>query len=108
MRSSPGSPTADTSLAPRRPWGPDCLTLASLSSPLSCQPASVHGDGGAVDVGGGFGGQVDYRALEILRLAPAACRDTREEGLTALGVAAQRARQRGREVARGYGVHVDT
>ena len=50
------------------------------------QPATVHGDGGPVHVGGGIGGQEDHRALEVLRLAPAAGRDAGEQRLGAFGV----------------------
>ena len=55
----------------------------------SRQPATVHGDGSPVDVGGGVGGQEDDRALEVLGLAPAAGRDAGEKSLGAFGVAAQ-------------------
>ena len=55
----------------------------------------------------GVRGEEDGCTLEVFGLAVAAGGDTDEQGVAALDVLANRARKLGREVARGYGVHVD-
>src|SRR4051794_15876233 len=96
-----------TTASSRSPGAEDRDPSAPEASWLPPHPAAVHGHDRAVHVAGGVAREVDARAGEVLRLAPATRGDTRENLFATHRIRPQRRRVVGRDVAGRDRVHVD-